>query len=89
MESIQIYNYEGQDIEFDLTSNTVMVNATEMAKVFGKKVENFTRIEQTKEFIQAYLKNANKRFIEEEKSENSRFSGLEVEVWIIPGEFYC
>lgn len=27
--------------------NSMMVNATEMAKVFDKKVENFTRIEST------------------------------------------
>lgn len=60
--SIEIYRYGDSEVEFSLEKN-VMVNATEMAKIFGKKVENFTRSEQTESFIRACLKNANSRFI--------------------------
>lgn len=51
MEAIQVFNYNGQEIEFDPSSSALMVNATEMAKVFGKRVDVFLKTEPTKEFI--------------------------------------
>ena len=41
----------------------VKVNATEMGKIFGKKVEAFMRNEDTQNFIQACLKSENSRFL--------------------------
>lgn len=51
MEAIQIFEYEGKQIEFDLGKTNMMVNATEMAKVFDKRVDVFLKTEPTKEFI--------------------------------------
>lgn len=63
--------YNEQEIDFLPSGNdNLMVNATQMAKIFGKKVENFTRLDDTKNFINECLKNANKRFLGIENEEN-------------------
>jgi hypothetical protein len=46
--------YSEQEIDFDLSKQEIMVNATEMAKIFGKEVSGFLKIEQTDKFIKAY-----------------------------------
>ena len=61
--------FEENPITFALEKNNgMMINATEMAKPFGKKVEAFMRNENTIEFVNEAL-----------KSENSRFLGIEDE----------
>jgi len=64
-----IYNETPVDFEPSGKAN-LMVNATQMAKIFGKKIENFTRIETTQNFISSCLKNANKRYLGIEKEED-------------------
>lgn len=49
--ALQVYSYEGSNITFSQGEN-VMVNATEMAKPFGKRVSDFLNNQQTKEFLQ-------------------------------------
>jgi hypothetical protein len=56
METI-VYEYQNKQIEF-LLSGDVMVNATEMAKVYGKKVSRFLELESTKDFVAALSKRA-------------------------------
>lgn len=52
--------FEENQITFTLSKdNKMMINATEMAKVFDKKVENFTRIDSTQEFINSCLELSN------------------------------
>lgn len=53
MSNIQRFTYEKQTIEFDITNNNVMVNATEMAKLFDKRIDVFLKTEPTKAFILA------------------------------------
>ena len=48
---LQIFEYEGKRITFDFGEEGEMVNATEIAKAFGKRLRDFTRLKQTKEFI--------------------------------------
>lgn len=55
--------YNDQKIEFKPNGDNVMVNATQMAKVFGKKVEAFSRNENTINFINECLKSENSRFL--------------------------
>ena len=74
--TIQIFTYNDQKIEFDLAPNSVMVNATEMAKLFGKQVNEFLSNEGTKNFIQECLNNGNSRYI---NSPNMGFLGIEKE----------
>jgi hypothetical protein len=55
--------FQDTEIHFLLgNEKNVMVNATEMAKAFGKNVDKFTRLEGTEKFIQALIKSENKKF---------------------------
>ena len=47
---IRIFQYNGSDITFN-SGSTVMVNATQMAKPFGKTTKDWTRLKSTKEFL--------------------------------------
>lgn len=71
-----------QVVTFEMNEKTLMVNATEMAKIFGKKVENFTRIDTTEAFIQACLKNADQRFLEIKNREDLIVSRQKSGTWM-------
>lgn len=45
-----VYSYKGSEISFMSGENT-MINATQMAKVFGKSPKDFLKTEQTKQFL--------------------------------------
>ena len=48
--------YQDTQIHYLLSQgDDVMVNATEMAKIFGKRVDDFTRLESIQEFINILL----------------------------------
>ena len=47
----KIYNYNGTDITFLSDNGDVMVNATEMAKTFGKQPSDWTKTKSSQEFI--------------------------------------
>lgn len=49
---IKTFNYEGNSITFN-SGDGVMVNATEMAKAFGKRAVDWLQNQQTQEFIEA------------------------------------
>lgn len=52
--------YNEKDVDFlQSGKDNVMVNATQMSKIFGKDVFQFTRIDDTKNFISACLKPQN------------------------------
>ncbi len=51
MANVKVFNWEGSNITFEFSDGNKMVNATEMAKPFGKLVGNFLRLKETKEFI--------------------------------------
>jgi hypothetical protein len=56
--------YEGTEVSFEMDrDHGLMVNATEMAKIFGKDVPDFTILKQTKDFISECLKNQNSGFL--------------------------
>lgn len=50
--NLTTFQYKENDIAFQNDEN-VMVNATEMAKIFGKRVSNWLRLDSTTEFMQA------------------------------------
>lgn len=47
------FNYEGKTIDFKDQKGSVMVNATQMGKLFGKKPDNWLRLQSTEEFLKA------------------------------------
>ena len=60
------FSFEGHTISFDFDSDEkVMVNATEMAKVYKKDVYNFLKQNGTKSYIEAYTQTCNYRFGDE------------------------
>lgn len=51
------YIYQDVKIHFILSNrDNVMINATEMAKAFGKQASDYTKIESTKKFINSLCK---------------------------------
>lgn len=46
-----VFNYEGKNITFSLGNGDVMVNATQMAKAFGKRPSRWLALPSTKEFL--------------------------------------
>lgn len=76
------FNFEGKNIAFDLSTPNVMVNATEMAKIFGKKINEFMSNESTKNFISECLKSGNSRFISIEKESDLYYSVQKSGTWM-------
>jgi hypothetical protein len=61
VKTILEFLYQETSIHFLVNSDTknVMVNATEMAKLFNKRVDDFTRLLSTKDFIEVILEDLN------------------------------
>lgn len=53
------FEYNGTVVGFEINDKNVMVNATQMAKIFGRDLYQFTKSEDTKRFIEVCLKPAN------------------------------
>ncbi len=51
MPNIIQFDFEGKQISFEFADGNRMINATEMAKSFGKPVGNFLRLKETKYYI--------------------------------------
>jgi hypothetical protein len=67
----RIYVFEENSITFTLDrDNKVMVNATEMAKVFNAEVARFMENKGTKEFMESCLKTRNSAFLNIKKEED-------------------
>ena len=49
---LQTFEYDGKRITFDFGDGEQMINATQMAKAFNKRLDNFARLKQTKAFIE-------------------------------------
>lgn len=50
---VSIFNYNGAKVSFNKEDGTIMVNATEMAKPFGRKPSKWLELPSAKEFISA------------------------------------
>lgn len=73
MKSLE-FIYQDTQIHFSLQNEgNVMVNATEMAKAFNKRIDHFLKAEHTKQFIKALEKDM-ASFPPYGGSENSEFS---------------
>jgi hypothetical protein len=53
------FQFNGKTINFEVSDKNVMVNATEMAAVFGKKPDDFLKTKQTKAFINECCRDEN------------------------------
>lgn len=82
MQQHQILEFNGQPVEFDLSSANIMVNATEMAKIYGTDLFQFMRNETTKRFVEECLKTANSRFLGLTKEEDLYVSKQRSGTWM-------
>lgn len=55
--------YNNETIEFDISPDNVMVNATEMGKIFGKLPKDFLGNDSTKSFVNECLKKENSPYL--------------------------
>ena len=54
MDNVKVFEYNGTPVKFSTDNeNFVMVNATEMAKKFGKRAFDWLKIDSTKSFLEA------------------------------------
>lgn len=76
--------FEGFEIDFEpfMRQRNVMVNATQMAKVFGKQVVAFMRNEDSQEFISECLKSENSHFLGVEKETDLYMSKQKSGTWM-------
>jgi hypothetical protein len=63
------FNYEGKNIAFKDQQGSVMMNATQMGKLFGKTPKDWLRLQSTKEYLNE-LKNIQKADMPSELFEN-------------------
>lgn len=55
---LKVFEYQGTGITFDFEGET-FINATEMAKPFGKRVHHFLQLKSTIEYLEALLTGGN------------------------------
>ncbi|WP_413667226.1 KilA-N domain-containing protein [Mucilaginibacter sp. Mucisp86] len=86
------FEFNNQVIEFDISDKDLMINATEMGKIFGKNPAEFLKLKQTKDFIEE-LKNLPLPFNEtnEERSYADNQADLESMIFVnkIDGLWMC
>lgn len=51
MSNLKKFDYKGHPVTFEFADGTKMVNATEMAKPFKKRIDNYLRLKSTKDYI--------------------------------------
>jgi len=79
----EICVFNGNQVSFVLDKeNGMMINATEMAKIFDKKVEAFMRNEDTQNFIKSCLKSENSRFLNIENEDDLVSSKQKSGTWM-------
>lgn len=79
MKNLQIFNYNDTPVSFQMGDGELMINATEMAKPFGKKVHEYLRLPSTNEIIRAI---AGKPLIAENQIVKTVRGGLNPGTWM-------
>lgn len=69
-------------VTFELSEKNLMVNATEMAKIYGKLVGHFLENDATEKFIKACLNNRNSDYLAIEKREDLIISKQKSGTWM-------
>lgn len=63
MNEVTKFKYNEVVIDFDHQNENLMINATQMAKIFDKQVNEFLSNKSTISFMEACLRNGNSRFL--------------------------
>ena len=78
----EIRLFNGNSVTFIMGKENMMVNATEMAKIFGKQVNEFLSNERTKVFIETCLKKRDFPFYGIEKENDLVISKQRTGTWM-------
>jgi hypothetical protein len=78
----EVCNFNGNTITFVMNNESMMLNATEMAKIFGKQVNEFMSNDGTKAFIKSCLNNGKSRFFNVEKEDDLVISRQKTGTWM-------
>lgn len=81
-EQIVKYEFQKELIEFEVVNGNVMVNATQMAKLFKKQVNEFTSNENTNAFLKECLKNGNSRYLSLKSNDDLIISKQKSGTWM-------
>ncbi len=76
------YTFDGNPVHFELFGDNVMVNATEMAKIFDRQINHFMDTDGTKRFIEACLNSRNSGNLGVEKEEDLFISRQKSGTWM-------
>ncbi len=78
----QRFIFDDKEIDFEITGSNVMVNATQMAKVFGKLPKDFLDNENTKAFISECLNKGNSPYLSVEDMDDLVSSVQKTGTWM-------
>ena len=78
----QRFLYDDREIDFEITGESVMINATQMAKPFGKLPKDFMINESTQKFIEECLKKENSPYLLIENPEDLYYSIQKTGTWM-------
>ncbi|MEI6143742.1 MAG: KilA-N domain-containing protein [Mariniphaga sp.] len=76
------FEFNNQEVDFEQNDQTLMVNATQMAKIFGKLVAHFMANDSTKNFISACLNNRNSDYLNVKTEEDLISSTQKSGTWM-------
>ena len=77
------FEFNGTAVDFEPTGkDNVMVNATQMAKIFGKEIKQFNELESTKKFINSCLNGRESRPLGIEKKQDLIISNPKTGTWM-------
>ena len=65
------FKFNEQTVKFEIENKNVMVNATEMGNIFGKKCNEFTELKNTQELVKKLVEKENLK-LENKKKDNSQ-----------------
>jgi hypothetical protein len=78
----QRFIFNNTEVDFEVTGQQVMVNATQMAKIFDAQVIKFTQRDDTQKFIAECLKSANSHYLNIENEEDFIVSTQKTGTWM-------
>jgi hypothetical protein len=75
-----IFNFDNNEVKFEVVNGEIMVNATQMAKIYNKRIDNFLVLDNTENYIKALLETFETRIenFEEKNNENSSILPIKV-----------
>jgi hypothetical protein len=76
------FEFNQQEVDFDQTNQNLMVNATQMAKIYDKQVNSFLRNDHTQRFISECLNNENSRYLNIKTEEDLATSKQKSGTWM-------